>query len=187
LEKVLELPSKSLKHLGIWFSEETQDFIKVLEFPDLQVLKLGSPNEAFPAWFRVPFKLMPIMSGVFTSIPSISALRICRNLNKWELLVSACPQLEILQAYLSPGPSKAIHQGNLLALLQARRREVQAGTEFERVRLEIIKTLVIPFAGLSAQTALQLREYVGTVVDHAFCVFRETCNSGQSVSCVGSE
>jgi len=54
---------------------------------------------------------------------------------------------------------------HLLALLRARKQNVESGLEVEGVRMEPLKKLIVPFENISSEALEECRGLVGEVVD----------------------
>jgi len=161
--EILALCSKTLKHLDIGLkSGRLDEIIFPLEFSLLEVFEIRLGEENFPTWMVVPQSLKLFDPSNSAGLPSISILWIY-SFNDWEELSNRCPCLQIfrLDSFYSGDMFKLVN------LLSTRRDNVDHGLEIERVKMEPLRKLVIPFKVFSQSELEQLRGLVGEVVDAA--------------------
>lgn len=163
--KILEVPSKSLKHLRIEVGNEgAHEKLTPLEFPLLKVFEFWSPDE-FPSWIILPYRCTLVLSRwkLPSALPSISELWI-EGEDGLENLEQRCPRLETLRVRSIPEYFQDM-QNSLVSVMRRRREHVEAGLEVDRVAMRPISKILCSIRHFRDHQVEELRELVAEVLD----------------------
>lgn len=152
----LEGPSKSLKHLRVGFErEEEEDHSGVadLEFPNLEVLELIDGGR-FPQWLLIPDSVKLNAIPYISNLPSISELWIWATEYYENDIINRLPKLKTLCF------SYVEDLELVVETLIERKANVEADLHVDGVKMEMIKTLILPFNQSDPNLSDQLEQFL---------------------------
>lgn len=161
--RILEIPSKTLKYLRLYFKSAEPAGLTPLEFPRLQCLRISSLlHFQYPTWLKIPSDCTLIIpySLIPSTLPSASRLWIS-DPDRLENLKDLCPLLKELKIHPYSQLPKVTHR--LINMLKKRRENVEAGVEVNGIRMIPLETLVVDCQHLKPHVISELRELVGEV------------------------
>lgn len=173
LRKLLDGPSKSLKHLSLALlsTEETGKEIDPLSFPRLEVCEFShssniDQHNSFPKWLVIPTSARLIChSYQVENLPSVEELWLFEFRFFQDVITSQVPEMTTL-CIITPELSEK-RLGSLTNLLERRKANVEAGLEFDGIRLKMIKTLILRISSerREGEGLGRLKQFVGEVID----------------------
>lgn len=172
--RLLELPSRNLKHLsGAFFTfEEEPVALPSLAFPCLEVLEI-SGNITYPSWLMAPPSLKIVLRqfSIPIGLPATSQLWIPCPGTDFQCDLDDLPSLSTLRLYrMVRRPSSDVARiakkvNELLAVLRQRKVKLDAGLEVNGIKMTPIETMIIDFEMLNDTQATELKGLVGEVID----------------------
>lgn len=162
--KILEPPSKTLKHLDLWMENADEEHYP-LAFPNLQVLEIGA-DPCFPSWMMaIPetSTIILLYNWPLSGLPSITRLMVQLDESTdedWKDLDIRCPLLKELR--VRNEEMKGVK--STLSFLAKRKRNVEAQVKVDGIQMTPLKTLVVSFK-LFEDFLPQLRELVEELID----------------------
>lgn len=171
--RILEVPSKTLKHLRMTASASSDpdsDQLSTLHFPRLKLLQTWS-SEFFilPTWLDVPTTSILISElGFPLYLPSISILCIpdLRDIQRSKIRCPLLVELEVGKS--SDGIIAETYPdlvNELILVLKERNHQSEDGFEVDGVQMTPLKRLVIPFVQFRARKLEELRDLVEELLD----------------------
>ena len=150
----LEGPSRTLKHLKLGFDRVhglNHSGIPTLYFPNLEVLELDNVGD-FAQWLLIPDSVKLITVAAVFNLPSISELWSWFPLYQSDDIINRLPKLETLCLGYVHVLEKVV------GVLNRRKGNVEAGLQVDGVKMQMIKTLILPFNLSDPDLEDELRE-----------------------------
>lgn len=138
----LEGPSRNLKHLKLGFKsrdDEDHSGVPTLYFPSLEVLELYDAGD-FPLWLLIPESTKLIAHSGVVNIPSISEFWSWTPVSHRNDITNRLPNLDTLCL------GYVCDLKDVVEMLTGRKANFEAGLQVDGVKMEMMKTLVVPFS-----------------------------------------
>ena len=100
---------------------------------------------------------------LLSGLPSIDEMKVALFPVEETNAASRCPRLRVL----SYSARMNYYHERFVAFLRARKDNLEAGVEDDKIQMEPLKKLIIPFEGMSPQNPEHLKELVETILDPA--------------------